>query len=294
MKRSLVLSAALLAALLEHGHAQTLTPDWGMAASAQVAGLRNGGLSFIPYNTVDGHGGFGANADTATVTESRGTATAAGQFGTTGDIGLPTLSASATSNPGTNSAAGWVTAIDAYTYLGSGPKTFFLDVVLDGSFTDAGGFTEGFAGSVSIWSETPRGEADPLPAPDAYFPAYLERFGPTSYQYHEAGGEVTYLLLAGTELSAGGITPDDDAFTGTLSWTMNPGDTVHLGARLAAEAYGTNASQSIGSLTMALRDTAGLSAASAAAVPEPSAVLLGSIGLAGLLVIRRGKGCHSR
>ncbi len=278
-------SLALAFATISSAHAQLVIPPWGAEAYAYVAENPFGSVASSPFNFAPGDGGAGSNSASTSISETRGSASGSVTLNTGSPIRTPLIRTFAQTGPAAAAAFGGATGVEAYIYQGAAPATFSVNVNLSGTVTNpATDFSRNQA-RVSIYLSQPelmlQGLPEEDPEPDLFFQ-------PEFFFTTDRGSLVESGLspVSDLQLFQGGITPDDDILSGTLTWTMNPGDTAYLWAQGSSNAYGPNAtSDARNTLTLNFVNATGLTALSA--IPEPATSLLGGLGFLMLMCRRR-------
>lgn len=273
MTNNLLLGAAT-AALLSSATAQFTIPDFGSETFTSTADRAFGPGTSTTTNFTFGpnNGGAGFYNSSSNFVESRGTASSESSLVINGGISVPLLRTFAATNNGEFSASGSAVALEGYLYEGTAPQAFSLDVSLTGTTSNldtdfAGNFAE-----LSLWSGS-------------------SFFGGDSFIYQDSAAnyfEFGFDLIDVIDLEQNGLN-NDDVLSGTLNWTMNPGDTVYLHSFARSVVYGPNATaNALSTLTTSFSSPiTGLTAVSGNVVPEPTAALLSLLATATLL--RRGR-----
>ena len=236
--------------------------QFGAQAYTDTASCPSFCTSFGAGGTV---GGVGSTNVSNSFSDSRGNAAAQAILDPSSGLSLPILRAEAyVTGSGSSSAFGTAIAAEGYTYEGAAPKTFDLDITLTGE----------------VFDPTP-GDGD------TDIEAQIYIFGAEGYEYGFDAATLIFELgvvdiaSAGLSLAAG---ETSDSFT--LSFTLDPGQSVFLQATLGADAErDLSFADSFSTLTTSFQDPVGLVAAST--VPEPGTFALVVLGLAG--VARSGR-----
>ncbi|GAA5483493.1 hypothetical protein [Haloferula sargassicola] len=258
---------------------------WGADAYGYVSDRFGSSVSTGTFNFPSDGGGAGIYSDSASLTETRGSISSSVVLNNAGGISVPeihTYAATANSNSVANAAA---TGIEGYTYTGSTPKMVSLDVSLSGSYSNMDNDYAGNFARVSVWSDevlVAMSSTELFSASALALPGFF--FSTDTGAYLEYG----FLRYDQLDLEMNGI-GTDDVTSGTLSWMMNPGDTVYLHAQGNSTAYGPNSvADASHTLTMSFQDSTGLVALSGGiTVPEPGPAAIGALGVAVFLILRR-------
>lgn len=252
---SLALSATGLAQL-------SFEPSWGSQSFGSIGDRRFTSTS-TNVNFAPSDGGAGSLTSSTSLTEPRGTASSSGTLDASDGLSSPLIRTFATTGPSNSTANGSAVVIEGYTYNGAGPATFNLDANLSGSFSNIDIDSAGNFATLSIW--TP--ESDFGFGGDFFFST-----GEGSYF------EFGFNQLDTLRLEQNGI-GTDDLLSGTLTWEMNPGDTVYLWASGRSQVFGPNSTADArNTLTTSFQDTTGLLSLSGGVIPEPSVSLLSLLG----------------
>lgn len=264
----LALSAALVAVSF-NAQAGSIGPpgegpvdltQWGTSASTDTADCPSFCTNFGAGGSVGGQGDLSSSNQ---FSDGRGNARAEATLDASSGLSMPLMKAEAfVTGGGDSSAFGTAHAVEAYTYNGAAPKTFNLDIMLTGQ----------------VFDPTPGdGDTDIVADISIYLaPGYLFGFGRGTLIFElgvvELGREVV-------SLGAG-----DTSAIGTLSFMLNPGDSVFLDATLGADAErDLSFADSFSTLTTLFQDPGGLTSVSGGVVvPEPGTFSLVTLGLIGL------------
>lgn len=262
------LSLTISALVIGESAAQLSIRPWGSESSASVADRRFTS-SATNFNFAPTQGGAGQLTSSNSLAEPRGEAYGSSALDASNGISVPLVRTFASTNGGNSAAFGSSVAIEGYTYSGAAPAIFSLDANLSGSVVNPdNNFAGNFAG-LSIWQAS-------SPFAGEFF------FSTDEGAYLELG----FNNLAQLNLSQNGI-GTDDLLAGTMSWEMQPGETVYLFARGLSRVFGPNSiADARNTLTMSFQDSTGLTSLSGGTViPEPSGALLALLG--GLVMLRR-------
>lgn len=270
---SLALSATGLAQV-------TIDPSWGSRSSASVADRRFTATS-TNFNSAPSDGGGGSLSSFSSLTETRGSSSGFSILDASNGLSVPLLRTFASTNNGNWAAFGSSVAIEGYTYNGTETATFNLDAALTGSVVNMDNDFAGNFATLSIW--TPQGGFDsPILArstvvDDNFF------FSTDEGSYLEFG----FNRLDTLRLEQNGI-GTDDLLSGTLSWSMEPGETVYLWASARSTVFGpSSTADARNTLTTSFQDATGLTSLSGGVIPEPSTALLGLLGVFALALRKR-------
>lgn len=264
-------------ALSASGWAQiSIEPAWGSQSFASVADRRFTSTS-TNFNSAPSDGGAGFLTSATGLTESRGSSSGLSVLDGSNGISVPLIRTFASTNNGNWAAFGSSVTVEGYTYNGTSPATFNLDANLTGSVSNMDNDSAGNFATLSIW--TPNFGGFPpianraLSLDDGFF------FSTDEGSYLEFG----FNRLDTLSLEQNGLN-DDDVLSGTLTWDMNPGDTVYLWANGRSAVYGPNSiADARNTLTTSFQNSTGLTSLSGGIViPEPSTALLGLLGFVAL------------
>ena len=253
---------------------------WGSQSSASLADRRFTSTS-TNFNFAPSDGGPGSFTSSTELTESRGSASGFSILDGSDGISVPLIRTFATTGNSNSAARGSSVAIEGYTYNGPGTASFSLDAALTGTVANMDNDFAGNFGTLSIWR--PGGGFGPPVlngnnAPDDGF-----FFSTDEGSYFEFGFEQLDTL----RLEQNGI-GDDDLLAGTLTWSMESGDTVYLWASGRSQTFGPNSTADArNTLVTSFQDSTGLTSLSGGVIPEPSVVLLGLMGAFSLIRRRR-------
>lgn len=262
---SLALSATGLAQV-------TLEPSWGSQSFASVADRRFTSTS-TNFNFAPSDGGAGALSSFSSLSETRGSSSGFGLLDASNGLSVPLLRTYASTNNGNWAAFGSSVVIEGYTYGGTETATFSLDAALTGSVANMDNDFAGNFATLSIW--TPQGGFNSPIVGRAANPDDGFFFSTDEGSYLEFG----FNRLDTLRLEQNGI-GTDDLLSGTLSWSMEPGETVYLWASARSAVYGpSSTADARNTLTTSFQNSAGLFSLSGGVIPEPSAVLLGLLGV---------------
>ncbi|MGJ8726748.1 MAG: hypothetical protein ACSHYB_19545 [Roseibacillus sp.] len=249
----------------------SLDPSWGSLSSASLADRRFSSTS-TNFNFAPSVGGAGSLTSSNFLTESRGTASSFGSLDASDGLSVPVIRTFATTGPSNSAARGSSVVIEGYTYDGVGTASFNLDANLTGSFSNMDNDFAGNFATLSIWSPG-----------DGFFPPIVGRAAAPDDDFFFSTDEGSYLefgfnRLDTLRLEQNGI-GTDDVLSGTLSWNMEPGDTVYLWVSGRSQVYGPNSTADArNTLTTSFQNAAGLTSLSGG-IPEPSTTLLGLLGV---------------
>lgn len=213
-------------------------------------------------------GGYNqASAPTSSIADAKGSAAAEASLDPGAGLALPVLRAEASSQSASlGSAFGTAFAVEGYTYDGSGSGDFTLDITLTGTVSDA----TPADGDTSI-------EATVYLFREENF-AFVQDIPTLIFEYGAVEIDSQVLSIAGNETDA--------VRSGSLSFSLAPGESVYLWTQLRAEAErDLSFADAFSTLTHGFRDATGLSSASN--VPEPATAVLLGTAVAGLAAARR-------
>ncbi|GHC63125.1 hypothetical protein [Roseibacillus persicicus] len=280
MKSTLTLLSLSLSLSNFAGAQLSIEPSWGSESFASVADRRFTSTS-TNFNFAPSDGGAGSLSSATSLTESRGSSSGFSVLDASNGLSVPLIRTYASTNSGNWAAFGSSVAIEGYTFNGSAPKTFTLDASLTGLVSNIDNDFAGNFATLSIWS--PSGE---------FFPPIATRTAGPDDGFFFSSSESSYLEFGFNQLDTlrleqNGLN-DDDVLSGSLSWTMEPGETVYLWASGRSAVYGPDSiADARNTLTASFQDSTGLSSLSGGVVPEPSTSLLGLLSLAVLFRRKR-------
>lgn len=284
MKKATPTLLALSLAFTAEGVAQVtvVEPAWGSQSFASVADRRFSSTS-TNFNFAPSNGGPGVLTSNTAISEARGSSSSYSALDATNGISVPLIRTFATTGNSNSAASGGSVVVEGYTYTGSSPGTFNLDATLTGSFTSIDNDFAGNFATLSIWSPE-GGFGPPVFSRSAEQPDDGFFFSSDEGSYLEFGFD----RLATLRLEQNGLN-GDDVTSGTLTWTMDPGETVYLWASGRSQVYGPNSTADArNTLTTSFQDSTGLTSLSGGLIiPEPSAAVLGGLGMMALLLRRR-------
>ena len=274
---ALFLAAAMLAAADSHA----LLINYGTAEEITfrncVAG--NSGCDDVSAPVAFVYGGIPGAAFSAATNTLAGYGTVTGSVALSGTIGAPTLSASATSTPGTRQNTNSV-ALQSYTYTGTVATTRTFGGTLTYSQTVTGNYPffvfGGVAATIDLFT-LPASMVDVGATPESNFTALFDPFDFPGYSDLGLG---QYLNTTSTASGTGAV---------GVTVTLTPGETVWVWALLQTPATNGGVEDASHTFITGWDNTANLTPAVAVTVPEPATITLLGISLAGLGFLRRGK-----
>jgi hypothetical protein len=265
--QSKTLASYLLALATTLGtNANAALTEWGANAYVSTADCPSFCTNFA-FGPDNGSGGQQAVSAASSFSDDRGNANSAASFSGAGNT--PVLKASAEASTGFHGAFGSAVAIQGYTFNGSTTQTLELTVDLTGQLT------------------IPDAESD------ASLGATVALFSDLGFGYEEFYGNffefpVTWLTDTVTGFNAELSLIEGEngpvSKSGTLTFSVDPGDSFYLWAEINANAYsGPNAdviADGFNTLTMSFSDPSNLAPA---AVPLPAAAWLFGSAVLGLM-----------
>jgi len=260
-----ILAPALLAAALGAAAPAAALDFWGTGAKTDTW--------LCPSFCQDverGPFGGGALVDHAEsdIVDARGEAHVVVSLDASGAIATPRLGASARSDP------------DSFLDQGSGKAEAFA---VEG-YTNVGGTTESWTLDITLTGEI----SDPVGS-DTVLELVLVAWGEENFRFSTDKSTLEFEdgVPILDETTFGIYDEATTSVGGSLTFSLDPGESVYVWARLRAEAERNGAwADALGTVTMAFDDPTGLQAASS--VPEPAAgALLGASALAGAAARRR-------
>jgi MYXO-CTERM domain-containing protein len=197
------------------------------------------------------------------VDDARGEAHVVVSLETGGAISTPTLGASAYSDGGAGSGKAEAFAVEGYTNVGGTTESWTLDITLDGQIFD------------------PEGS-------DTFIELELVAWGEENFRFSTDKPTLEFedLVPILDETTFGIYDEATTSVSGSLTFSLAPGESVYVWALLTAEAERNGAwADALNTVTMVFDDPTGLVAASS--VPEPGPAAL--VGLAGLGLVGRAR-----
>lgn len=260
----------------------TLEPPWGSESFASVADRRFTATS-TNFNFAPSDGGAGSLSSSTALSEIRGASSGLSVLDSSNGISVPLVRTFATTGPSNSAARGSSVVVEGYTYNGAAAATFSLDATLTGTYSNLDNDFAGNFARLSVWT------------PDSIFgPPILQAFDPNTPPpdpgnpiddgFFFSTDEGSYLEFGFTRLDSlrleqNGI-GDDDLLSGTLQWSMEPGDTVYLWTSASSQVYGPDSTADArNTLMTSFQNSAGLTSLSGGVIPEPSTLSLGILGL---------------
>lgn len=265
----LTLSAFIAVGGFAHTQGST---TWGSEsfASTAIRAFGPGTSSTTSFASAPANGGEGFISSSNAFSDSRGNATSSSILDASSGISIPELRTYAATNNGEFAATGSAVGLEGYTYTGTLPQGFTLDFTLSGSYSNIDTDFGGNFAEITLWSG------------EAFFGDEFI-YQSSAANYFEFG----FPLLDSLNLEQNGLN-GDDVLTGSLSWIMQPGDTVYLHVTAESRAYGPNSvADASSTLTGSFSGANGFSGLSSASIPEPSTGLLALLASAAVASRRR-------
>jgi len=220
--------------------------EWGTTAQVSTANCPSfcTNVAFGPAS-----GGALQSSAATSISDTKGSAAAAAALDPASGIQTPLLRAEAFSGGGLGSAFGTAFGVEGYTNTSGTPRSYTLNILLDGLVGDLGTGNGKLTADLIAWQVT-----------NFFFSSDRATL------LFEAGATIldeTQLLI---DLSA------TTSASGSISFTLAPGESVYVWALLEADARrDLSSADAFSTLTTSFSDPTGLVAAS---LPEPNALAL--------------------